>query len=97
VCRISEGFVNNSNIICVLDEPAATSKSNYRCWCLRVGSYNANGREGDAFLLLKKEEGRQATYRRVGFAEADAWFDRKAETQNSGLLKAPELETLYVI
>jgi hypothetical protein len=95
-CGVSEGFVNNENVLCTLDQPELATTSSFRCWCLRIGSCALNGREGDAFLLLEKVSSAANTYRRVGYAETDAWFDRKAETPDSGLLQAAQCTELYI-
>lgn len=96
-CGIEEGFLNNTNVLCTLDEPSMTTLPHQSYLCLRIGSFNVNGREGDAFLLLQKEESPSNIYHRIGYVEADAWYDVRAETLNSGLLQAPQLKTLYIV
>lgn len=95
-CGVSKGFMNTENVLCTLDEYSDLVPRDYSCWCLRVGSHDLNGREGDVFLLLDHAKGNQS-YRRVGFAETDAWWDRMSPSKNSGLFESNgQLTTLTI-
>jgi hypothetical protein len=84
-CGVSQGFVNNVNVLCMLDEYVQPAPRYYQCWCLRIGSYDLYGREADVFLLLDRAGGSNNEFYRVGYAETDAWWDRLLPTPNSGL------------
>jgi hypothetical protein len=92
-CGVSEGFVNSTNVQCMLDvyvpppenpPPDHDLFRYYPCYCLRVGSHDINGREADVFLLLEKDGD---VYSRVGYAETEPWFDRLAPTPSSGIFE----------
>lgn len=71
-CGVVEG-VADAKFICMLDVHKESADTRYRCWCLRVGTYNAHGRESAVFLLLQKVDSHETRFCRVGLAEVDAW------------------------
>lgn len=68
----------------------------YQCWCLRVGSHVLSGREADVFLLLERDLNEIDGFRRVEFAETEAWWDPVSLIQNSGLLTCPTLSEITI-
>jgi hypothetical protein len=104
---VKEGFVNPTNVLVTLDQPFNFDGELLPCWCLRLGSYAAGGRESDVFLLLEDVSGGQETFRRIGLIEVDGWFDRLSVTADSGrlgkredsgrLLETAELRTLVLV
>ena len=70
-CAIHKGFIDKSNFLCMGDEFVESAEPPYRCWWLRIGSFDSYDRHGDPFLLLEQVEGRGNYFRRVGFAETD--------------------------
>jgi hypothetical protein len=96
-CGVSKGFVNGENILCMLDEYDPSADREYPCWCLRIGSHNRYGREADVFLLLKKRDESTNVFSRVGFAEADAWFDVMSPTPNSGVFETTSVPAKLTI
>lgn len=97
-CGISQGFMNNKNVLCTLDEYVESAERFYKCWCLRIGSHDSYGRESDLFLLLDRVAGSiiENEFYRVGFAETDAWWDRLSPTPKSGLFNSGRLTTLTI-
>jgi Heterokaryon incompatibility protein (HET) len=94
-CGVSKGFMNKENVLCTLDEYSDQAPRHYSCCCLRVGSHDLNGREGDVFLLHRLEA--NGRYRRVGLAETDAWWDRNTPSKNSGVFESTgQLTTLTI-
>lgn len=81
-CRVDEGFVNKTNVYCTLDEYVEWDHPLFQCWCLRIGSFDCDGREADAFLLLKGVDGNE--FHRIGLAETDPWESVTSLTANSG-------------
>jgi hypothetical protein len=104
---VKEGFVNPTNVLVMLDQPFNFDGELLPCWCLRLGSYDAEGREVDVFLLLEQVPGNQESFKRIGLIETDAWFDRLSVTADSGrmgkredsgrLLETAELRTLVLV
>lgn len=95
-CGVSRGFRNNDNILCMLDEWDDAALPEYPCWCLRIGSYERYGMEGDFFLLLDHLPGTKGEFYRVGFAETDPFFSGQSPTPLSGLFESPTLTPLTV-
>jgi hypothetical protein len=95
-CAISSGFISNENVFCTLDEFLLPSPHYCQFWCLRVGSYNAGGREGDVFLLLERTTEGTDEFRCVGFAETDAWFNSSSPAPNSGIFISSSLQMLTI-
>jgi len=100
-CGVSQGFLNNDNIICTLDEydtsiPFKDLPRFYECWCLRVASYRSGKREADMFLLLDREEGKEE-FHRVGFAEADPYWCVEKLPLNSGIFECAHQPVTLVI
>lgn len=100
-CGVSQGFLNNENIICTLDEydtsiPFKELPRFYKCWCLRVASYKSGKREADMFLLLDREEGMEE-FHRVGFAEADPYWCIKKPSLNSGIFESARQPVTLII
>ena len=90
-CGIHKGFINKSNVLCILDEFVESAEPLYRCWCLRIGSFDSYSRDGDLFLLLEQVEDRGNNFRRVGFAETDLWKNVTEQPADSGLLEFGKL------
>lgn len=88
--------MNGENILCMLDELEQFKKGPHSYWCLRIGAYDRDGREADAFLLLDRLDRSTNVFSRIGMAEADAWYDRMELTPNSGVFKNAELTELVI-
>ena len=95
-CGVAKGFKNNINVYCMLDEYDESFDQLYPCWCLRLGSYDADGRVADMFLLLEKVDLTNNEFRRVGLAETDAWNDVMKVTPNSSILSS-KMPTVVVL
>ncbi|KAI9771982.1 MAG: hypothetical protein M1839_002575 [Geoglossum umbratile] len=96
-CGIAEGFVNRMNVLCMLDEYVESAPPHYPCWCLRVGSYDSYGREGDLFLLLERAKAYGNEFRRIGFAETDPWENVISPSANSGSFVSGQLARVVLI
>jgi hypothetical protein len=96
-CGIAEGFLNNTNIHCMLDEYVESAEPRYACWCLRIGSYDAGGREATLFLLLEQVKACENEFRRVGLAETDPWQEVTSDTVNSGLFVSGQWSRVALI
>lgn len=83
---VRSGFVNPVNVLVMLDAPDSIDSTFYRCWCLRIGSYDEGGRTGDLFLLLEQVDRDGKFFRRVGFAETDSWENFRSVLGDSGRL-----------
>ena len=88
---VRSGFVNPVNVLVMLDEPYISDSVFLHCWCLRLGSYDDASREGDLFLLLEQVDKDGNHFRRLGFAETDAWTNVLSVTGDSGKLESAEL------
>ena len=75
-CTIVNGISGNAVITCMLDEFDESSVSRFTCWCLRVGTFDAHGRETTVFMLLKKTESEENVFERIGVAETNPWDDK---------------------
>lgn len=95
-CGVSSGFLCNENVLCMLDTYSPLAPRHLKCWCLRIGSHDMSGREGDVFLLLRRRTGTDNTFCRIGFAETAAWADRMKPTPDSGILKSPKWTELIL-
>lgn len=96
-CGFAAGFMNTTNVLCMLDEFHETDPRYHECWCLRIASFNASGRKGDMFLVLDSVRPGSQEYRRIGLAETDAWANVSAETPNSGFFTSGRRATLTLI
>lgn len=95
-CGVREGFKNNFNVLCMLDEFEQTKDPYESLWCLRVGSFQVSGRRGHMYLLLQWTPG-HCTFRRVGFAETDPWIDGSRNIEDSGAFISPAWTQLKLI
>ncbi|OQV06552.1 hypothetical protein CLAIMM_11102 [Cladophialophora immunda] len=98
---VKAGFCSAVNVLVTLDVPDVAVQEDYRCWCLRVASFDDGGREGDVFLLLDRiadaDHGHADTFRRVGLVETDAWHNRLSVTPDSGKLVAADLREIMLV
>ena len=94
---VRSGFVNPVNVLVMLDGPFVSDSMLFRCWCLRLGSYDDAGREGDLFLLLEQVDKDRNHFRRVGFAETEAWTSSISVTVDSGRFESAELRRLILV
>ena len=85
-CGVREGFLNNTNVLVMLDVLPGSSRTLISCSALRLGSFDAGGRRGDIFLLLQQEEDSHNRYQRIGLAETDPWKNVLSPTPHSGIL-----------
>lgn len=89
-CGVYSGFCNNANILCTLDEYEENAPRYLSCWFLWLGTFKSSTRASDAFLILERDYCMSGTFRRIGYAEADGWFDGTWPTPNSGRLESPQ-------
>jgi hypothetical protein len=77
-CGIVSGIAGNAVITCMLDEFDQSSDARFTCWCLRVGTFDAHGRDATIFMLLSKTESEGNVFERIGVAETNPWDESAA-------------------